>query len=116
MTIFNTAANLQYKSTVGGLPSWIFVPFFVFLLLFIKFGATYEDTETGEKKQFSWIMATVVSLIITMVVMIGNWIRGGMFQARKRLFKKEGFTNAAGAAYQAQRMDNISSQISAIKQ
>jgi len=115
MSIFNTAANLQYESTVGGLPGWVFMLTFIVMLLYLKFGATYNDFETGEPKRYGWVLASIVALFTTLGMMIADWFRKSMFKARTNLYRREGFANAKGAAYQAQRMNNISDQISALK-
>jgi hypothetical protein len=116
MSVFNKVASLQYKTTTGGLPAWVYLFVFIGILLYTKFGYTYQDPETGETKNMGWILSTFVALIVTVFFAFGEWIRQGMFKARKKLFKNQGFSDPAGAAYQAQRMDNLSSQISAIKQ
>lgn len=116
MSVFNKFASLQYKTITGGLPAWVYLFVFAGLLLYTKFGYTYQDPESGETKQLGWAMSTVVAVIVTLIIAFGEWIRQGMFKARTKLFKNQGFSDPAGAAYQAQRMDNISSQISAIKQ
>ena len=115
MSIFNTMANLQYKSTVGGLPTWVFLLTFIVLLLYLKFGATYNDSETGKPKKYGWVLAAIVALFSTMGLMIADWFRKNMFKARTNLYRREGFANSKGAAYQTQRMNNLSYQISALK-
>lgn len=116
MGFFNKVASLQFKSTTGGLPALMYLFVFVGLLLYTKFGYSYQDPKSGETKKLDWVMSTVVAVIVTLIFAVVEFIRQGMFKARTKLFKNQGFSDPVGAAYQAQRMDTISNQISAIKQ
>lgn len=113
MSIFNNIANLEYKSTTGGLPVWVFFLAFIIFTLVAKFNK-YAD-ESGEEKQPGWGMALLAGFFISFVLFLGDRFRKAMFGARTNLYKREGFSDPRGAAFQTQKMDNLSSQISGLR-
>jgi hypothetical protein len=113
MSIFNKIANLQYKSTTGGLPMWVFFVAFIVFTLVAKFNK-YKD-DSGDEKQMGWGMALLAGFFISLVLFLGDRFRKAMFGARTRLYKREGFSDPRGNAFQTQEMSNLSAQISGLR-
>lgn len=113
MSIFNNIANLQYKSAIGGLPMWVFFVAFIFFTLVAKF-SKYTD-ETGKEKQPGWGLALLAGFFISLILFLGDRFRKAMFGARTRLYNREGFSDPRGAAFQNQRMSDLSAQISGLR-
>ena len=116
MSVFNNVAKLQYESTVGGLPGWVFLLLFIGTLLYCKFTQTYNDFETGEEKKMGWTLSTVIALLVTFIVFVSDWFRKGMFGARTKLYKNQGMNNstAKATAMQTQQFSDLSSKINGL--
>jgi len=96
--LFTTAAELEYKATMGGLPMIIFVIIFIISSIII----TFRKTEKDKTKNYGPLIGIIGGLMVTLVFYIGDYIRKSMTKARKNVLKNEGFTNQSarlGALY-----------------
>ena len=92
---------------------WVFFLAFIIFTLVAKF-SKYTD-ETGKEKQPGWGLAVLAGFFISLVLFLGDRFRKAMFGARTRLYKREGFSDPTGAAFQTQKMENLSTQISGLR-